>query len=117
VIVTNAPPGVVEMLRQSDLFTQSCTLPPIFAESDNIHQAIDQLDRWLANGGMHLPPPNPALVCPVGRPRSGQAELKKRAIALAKKGVKWFQIYRGLHLHRLPKEDINAIKRACEQGV
>jgi hypothetical protein len=113
VLILNAPPGLGQALRASDLFGESCSLDPIFVESDSIHQAIDQFDRWLAGEGDDFPAPDPALAPRRKKNCFARQSCEGRAVEMAKAGENWSTIYKRLNLWRLPKNDIDGIRKAC----
>jgi hypothetical protein len=113
IIPLNCPDEVLKSLHASDLFRTTCEQEPIFSKSNDIIQAIDQMDRWLAEDSENFPAPNPAVRCFRRRYQNVQANVEMEAIELAKAGANWSAIYRKLNLHRLSPEDRDRIKKAC----
>jgi hypothetical protein len=115
VIILNSDPELGVALNESRIFHDSCEREPLFVESEDIHEAIVRIDQWLAGDGEGgFPPPDPKLRRPKGRPKQGVEELETRAVTMAQGGKNWTAIYTELNLKRLPKEDRDRIRKACE---
>ena len=108
VVVLNADPELLTVLRSSEAILEGCEQPPIFAAGDDMTQIMDQCVRWMHAGGGDWPEPDPALATVKnegGRPKKSLEALLKQAREASSNGVSWSDFYRKCNLGRLRDED------------